>query len=730
MTAGLVSALLLLVPVLVLVVSAHRHPATRVVVAPLLLAVVVVLLAHLLWLAAALTDDAASSGAAGPALVVAYPLLGVALVAAMRRDRLTWSTVVVLDSLAATLAAAALTAWWLESVLGGPGHHHLSGTGTAHVLAAGLLIALVVGALGLTGRRVGGSFALLAGGLLVFATVDAGAIGAWDLRTPAGSWGQALASGGLAVSALGVSPRRSLQQEALPGLRSLRVLFSSSFAAIAVLALGPSLVTSTLPGTLALLTLGVSVARLLVAFRQLSELTTVREMALTDELTGIANRRALYAELDGIFEHGGDRPSSFALALVDLDHFKAVNDSYGHGTGDELLQAVVRRFSEALREQRTRHLLARLGGDEFAIVLPDADTYNVAMASGNALQQSLAEPIELRDVTLHVQASIGIASAPEHGGNRADLLFASDTAMYAAKTSGEPVCYHEPEAVGDRRLRLFVAEDLYGALERDELTVDYQPILTVAGALRGAEALVRWNHPTRGRLAPDDFLEAAERYKLTPAIAERVLDVTLGDLARWRAGGADLTASVNVSVTDLRNEGLVQLVATALLTHGVPPEKVTIEITETAMMHDPERARSVMDALSGLGVQLSVDDYGTGYSSLEYLLKLPIDEIKLDRAFCADLVVDQRASAIVRSTVDLTHALGLRMVAEGVEDVGTLGVLRDLGCDLVQGWHVGRPMPGEAFEVLVAQQLSRGRDMVGQAQVARVTGPSLLRERA
>ena len=415
--------------------------------------------------------------------------------------------------------------------------------------------------------------------------------------------------------------------------------------------------------------------------------------------------------LDGLLGDqpgAGRRKQGFALALIDLDHFKKVNDSFGHATGDELLQAVVRRFADALHQLQTPHLLARLGGDEFAVVLHEADSFNAAMACGSALEESLAAPIELRDVVLHVQASIGVATAPLHGTNRGDILFAADAAMYAAKTSGQAVCFHSPAGVGDRRKRLVVAEDLYTALERHELTVEYQAILTVDGTLVGTEALVRWDHPTRGRLSPGEFLEAAERYKLTPSIAQRVLDVALGDLARWRRGGADLTMSVNVSASDLRDEGLVQIVASALLAHDVAPALLTVEITETAMMRNPGQAQLVMQALSDLGVRLAVDDYGTGYSSLEYLLKLPINEIKLDRAFCSNIVTELRATAIVRSTVDLTHALGLRMVAEGVENAGTLFVLRELGCDLVQGWLFGRPMPAQAFEVVLAQQLQPG----------------------
>jgi diguanylate cyclase len=293
--------------------------------------------------------------------------------------------------------------------------------------------------------------------------------------------------------------------------------------------------------------------------------------------------------------------------------------------------------------------------------------------------------------------------------------------MYAAKTSGELVCFYSPAATGDRRKRLEVAEDLFAALEREELTVEYQPLFTANGRLVGAEALVRWDHPSRGRLLPGEFLAAAERYRLTPAITERVLDVALTDLARWRTLGTALTTSVNVSASDLRDEGLVKIVASALLKHDVMPEALTIEITETAMMSDPELAQSVMHALHDLGVRLSVDDYGTGYSSLEYLLKLPINELKLDRAFSKDLPRELRATAIVRSTVDLTHALGLRMVAEGVEDEQTLFILRELGCDLVQGWYLGRPMSAAAFEKLIPVRIAAHADDSDSAAVA---GPS------
>jgi diguanylate cyclase (GGDEF)-like protein len=477
--------------------------------------------------------------------------------------------------------------------------------------------------------------------------------------------------------------------------------------------------TYLLSSVLALLTLAGCGVRSALAFLQLRELAVVREQALTDELTGAGNRRALYLRLDDLFgvspgDSGRAVPQRFTLALVDLDRFKEVNDSLGHGSGDELLQEVVSRFADALAGLQTPYLLARLGGDEFAVVLDDVITAKDATVVADALHASLFEPAELGLARVHVNASIGLAMAPEHGTTRSDLLFAADAAMYASKSTGDSVCLYAPDGAGDRRGRLAIAEELYTALEKHELTVAYQPIRTPDGRLVATEALVRWDHPERGRLTPVDFLETAERYRLTQAIAERVLDVTLSDLARWRTRDPRLTASVNLSASDLRDESIVAVVANALLTHGLPPQALTIEITETAMMRDPEMAHTVMRAFADLGVELAVDDYGTGYSSLEYLLKLPVTEIKLDRAFSRDLV-DEHAGAIARSTIDLTHALGLRMVAEGVEDQPTLEVLRALGCDRLQGWHLGRPMPAVDFERLIGQSWE-------QWSTARTTG--------
>ncbi len=711
---GVTGGVAMILPAVLLARHGARHPAERRWAYPLAFGVFSYCVGDLIY---NLSDQDGSVAFPSPAdvgFLGIYPFFATALLVALR-DRLRGVRLIVaLDGLTGTLTGAALAALSVAPLIHRVWDGSMSAmTILAYPLCAVVVVALSIGALSIVGAGLDRALALWAGGMILFAMADIGY--AYRMAYDSYQSGTVLDLAwpcGLALVATGATALDPHRRTTLPGTRSLLVVALASVASVGVLASAPGVEENPTPTVLALLALLTCGVRFVLAFRQLRELAVVREMARTDELTGIANRRALYAELDRMFateDAPGGTPGSgqwsigkgFALALVDLDHFKEVNDSYGHAAGDELLRVVVQRFSAALEELGTEHLFARLGGDEFAVILHDAGTRSSAMAIAGALQDSLAAPVEMKDVVLHARASIGVATAPLHAQNRADMLFAADAAMYAAKTSGEPICLHSPEAVGDRRKRLEVAESLYTALEREELTVEYQPILTAEGGLVGAEALVRWDHPTRGRLAPGEFLETAERYRLTPAIAERVLDVAMADLARWRSAGSCLTTSVNVSASDLRDQRLVKIVASALLRHSVPPEALVVEITETAMMRDPELAQQVMTSLHELGVQLAVDDYGTGYSSLEYLLKLPINEIKLDRAFSTHLVAELRATAIVRSTVDLTHALGLRMVAEGVEDEGTLFVLRELGCDLVQGWHLGRPMAADAFEQLI-----------------------------
>jgi diguanylate cyclase (GGDEF)-like protein len=696
--------LLPLLIVVVLVRRASAHPQERSWTLCLAVGTTWYLLGNLYYSCWALRHPVGFPSPADVGYLGMYPCLLTALLLALRHQLRGVRVIVALDGMCGMLAGGAVATWatapLVDRIWHGSGDTALT---LAYPLGAGLVVAAALGVLGIVGAGNGRHFLPWVLGMVLIGACDivhaylASAIG-YHIGGPL----EGLRAVGLTLVCLGATRARRSQPRALPTTRSLAVVAFAAVTAIAVLAGAPGWSTNPLPSVLSLATLALCAVRLFRAFMQLRELAAMRQQALTDELTGAANRRSLYAELDRLLPAPGAEETaglpSFGLALIDLDHFKEVNDSYGHAAGDELLRVVVDRFAEALVHLQTPHLLARLGGDEFAVVFPDAGSRDAVMACGSALQESLLEPVVIEDVVLHAQASIGVAVAPDHGRNRGDMLFAADAAMYESKTSGEPVCFYSPSEAGDRRKRLEVAEDLFAALERGELTVEYQPVLAATGALVGAEALVRWDHPTRGRLSPVEFLEVAERYRLTPSIAARVLEVALADLARWRTAGTALRMSVNVSASDLRDDVHQPLVAEALLAHAIPPSALTIEITETAMMRDPEMARTVMLALNDLGVQLAVDDYGTGYSSLEYLLRLPIDEIKLDRAFFVALAAESRSVAIVRSTIDLTHALGLRMVAEGVEDEPTLDILRSLGCDLVQGWHLGRPMPAAAFE--------------------------------
>ena len=645
------------------------------------------------------------------AYLAVTPLLLAGILLALRQHLRHARVIVALDGLSGAMAGAAVSACATVPLVARLWNGSSSDlVSLAFVFGDVVLVTASLGALAIVGMARGRNFAVWALGMMVFAVGDIlyAYLLAFDAYQ-AGTWVDSFWAVGLSLIAVGATMPSGAQARHVPPVQSLTVVSLGSLAAVIVLVVAPDWRANAVPSILAVCALGAAGVRLALAFLQLRELAVVREQALTDELTGVGNRRALYRRLDELLgapaKEAGPRgvPAGFTLVLIDLDHFKEVNDSLGHAMGDELLQMVVHRFSATLAELPTPHLLTRLGGDEFAVVLDEVTTSEGALVVGAALRASLSEPIELGPAALHVRASIGLAIAPEHGEARSDLLFAADAAMYAAKAAGLPLALHSPDGVGDRRTRLAVAEELYTALERRELTVAYQPVCTPSGRLVAAEALVRWDHPVRGRLTPADFLDTAERYQLTQVIAERVLDVTLSDLARWRCRDPTLTASVNVSASDLRDESIVDIVAAALLAHRIPAAALTVEITETAMMRDPEMAHTVMRALADLGVELSVDDYGTGYSSLEYLLRLPVNEIKLDQAFSRTLIDEPRSVAIVRSTVDLTHALGLRMVAEGVEDEPTLGILAGLGCDRVQGWHLGRPMPAAAFETLVGQ---------------------------
>ena len=413
-----------------------------------------------------------------------------------------------------------------------------------------------------------------------------------------------------------------------------------------------------------------------------------------DPLTGLANRRRLIEELEATVYGDGDREC--AVLMVDLDRFKEINDSFGHSVGDDLLCLVGPRLQKVLGPA---DLLARMGGDEFAVLLPDAGMAR-AREVGAGLLAALRDAFVLDGMPLHVDASVGIALCPDHGRDRSLLLARADTAMYAAKKGRHGFEVWAPDGTPASRDRLETLEQLRTALDTDQLDNHYQPKLDLrTGTVVGVEALVRWNHPDRGLLFPDVFLPLAEQAGLMRRLALGVLERALRDLQAWRAAGHDLSMAVNLSVSNLQDVALPQQVEMLLDAFDVPAGALVLEITEDVLMADAARSQQVMAGLRALGVKLSIDDYGTGYSSLSYLRALPVDELKLDRSFVRNLTSDQRAAAIVRSTLQLSLDLDMGMVVEGVEDAETLASLRAWGCQVAQGYHIARPMPAADFPI-------------------------------
>jgi diguanylate cyclase len=429
-----------------------------------------------------------------------------------------------------------------------------------------------------------------------------------------------------------------------------------------------------------------------------------QHQALHDALTGLPNRALLRDRITQALHRADRELSPAALLLLDLDRFKEVNDTLGHHHGDQLLVQVGDRLRGRLREVDT---VARLGGDEFAVLLPRIATAEGAVAVAGKLQAAFDEPFRLDDLTLDVETSIGVALYPEHAGDPDELLQHADIAMYVAKDTHAGFVLFDPKQDQHSPRRLALLGELRRALEQRQLVLHYQPKVDAhTGRLLGVEALVRWRHPAHGLLLPGEFIPLAERTGLIGPLTSYVLDAALRQCSDWRQAGHELAIAVNVSARSLLDLDFPDQVAGLLARWEVPARLLVVEITESTIMADPTHALEILGRLNTMGVEIAIDDFGTGYSSMAHLKTLPVDELKVDRSFVSQMTSNASDAVIVRSTVDLGRNLGLRVVAEGVEDSQTLQELDALGCDAIQGYYISRPVAAdELVQWLQRQQV-------------------------
>lgn len=435
--------------------------------------------------------------------------------------------------------------------------------------------------------------------------------------------------------------------------------------------------------------------RSLRAFHWASIRTQAQRQAVTDDLTGLANRRGLTEALEASI---GQR----ALLLVDIDRFKQINDTLGHQAGDEVLQQVSTRLQNCVPDQA---VVARIGGDEFAVLLPSGSEWSQAATTAECLHETVGPAVVASGIELQVEISVGIAFCPQHGTTISELLRTADRAIYRARRDRVGSVVFEPTWDSDDRGALLLMQELRKAVDRREFLCHYQPQLDViTDQVVAVESLVRWQHPQRGLIPADQFLPTLEQTALIRPLSDLVLDQSLAQLRMWDALGLDLRLSVNLSAANLTDRGLPLRVARMLADHHVPAPRLTLEITETALAGDPERVRGVLAQLHEIGVQVSIDDYGSGYSSLRQIGQLSAGELKLDRDFVTGVGQRGDLRSILSATVHLAHGLRLRMVAEGVESASDLDQVRLSGCDLAQGYFISPPRNADEFIVWLTQR--------------------------
>ena len=564
------------------------------------------------------------------------------------------------------------------------------------------LLALLLGQVVLGARGRSRRTALVAGGLLALTAADASLV----VNLSAGTyrygvlldvvWTLAFL---LLVSAACRAPAPS---DVVRGRTTTgRLTVGAAAVAVAVLVLLPAGEARWLLSAPAVVTLAAAATRMYRAVQQARGAAEAYRLSLTDDLTGLPNRRAVTRWLARHLPGG----PSVGLLLLDLDGFKEVNDGLGHSAGDALLQILAARVDNAADDGA---LVARLGGDEFAILFPHGDALRIVEAAHH-VRSVVRKPAVVDGMELIVDCSIGAVVSGDGPPDPApgDLLRRADVAMYQAKSTRAGVLLYDAAKDEFSRQRLELAEELRRGIAGGELELWYQPqVDTATGRPLAVEALVRWRHPVRGVLAPGAFLAAARRSGLMPALTEATIRTAVADAARWRDLGTDVKVALNIAPAELLAADVMSTLVDLVAAAGLPAERLVVEVTEDSFLAEPERARLVLSDLRGAGLEVSIDDYGTGFSSLAYLRDLPVNELKIDRSFVARVNTDRRSLMIVSTTTDLAHGLGLRVVAEGVEDEETARRLHQLGVDVLQGYHLARPMPREDVDAWLAQRLA------------------------
>lgn len=425
----------------------------------------------------------------------------------------------------------------------------------------------------------------------------------------------------------------------------------------------------------------------------------LEHMALHDSLTGLPNRTLLADRMEQVLFQSARNKQSFALFLMDLDRFKEVNDTLGHQFGDELLKMVSTRLADAIRENDS---IARLGGDEFAVLLPQTDLKGAELCANRVLQ-GMDDTYCINDVCTESKASIGIALYPDHGDNTEELMQFADVAMYQAKKTQSGYSVYDPRQNTHSVRRLRLMNDLREAIDKGKVTAYYQPIVShKKNQVVAVEALARWFHPEMGNITPDEFIPMLEQMGLIRILTMQIMEQALKECRDFKNKGYDIGININISVYCLQDFSFPDKIKLLLKKYDTGAEKLELEITESALMHDLSRAGKIMKKLSDMGIRLAIDDFGTGFSSLNYLKTLPVDTIKIDKSFIMDMQMNSKDRAVVKSIIELGHNLGCRVVAEGVENQATLDGLVGLNVDRIQGFYFSKPLPTSEFTAWIS----------------------------